>query len=1598
SSIAAACAEYVVPKFMTMNIQELLSGSGVKTKTHALGVIMVTIHHASGLSAQDASGYSDPYIVLAFAKFGKPVFSTRIIEKELNPVFEETAFLLLSEDEVEAQEKLSVMLWDSDDRSADDLVGRIEIPVRELIKNPNQMSRRTEKLQGFQDADDFPGQLTWSVGYFAKVDLASYLQKGTANVNSGASSTSATVGLEKEESPSGKQELLPEKEETLPEKKEDLIDLTTKSAPNRQMRSGIVSVIIHHINNLERANLKGASGDREGAQGQDTAEPSEQDDNLPSGVKQYTTMPFLEAGTEHLIRDWTETVIRIAVRDSRIREKDPLLGWMVDAIAPYQKRLRDHYTKPLPRLNLLVPDSFKQPLSSARCAPQTTLIPSAWCPRPNIIAIEGMLWGIYSICRPKRASRIGGLVGRVTTKGASSGRTSLPWLILELKCAASPIELDPSCEFLESVLRTLIKPDGQLLVKPFQPTKQDLIEAGLTGEKSNLISSPNPPKMASLQNRYCMLMLAKQENYSARNPVPTIENYEQSIKDLQATSNETQSIKSHYDNNHLDGESTPQPDHSDKPEKKVSDSDEGAETEKQEIMKRMKSKDENPAKDLQLRGQRTVKDPVTNSNVIISDSQFDTNQASQNHALSSPQQSDQTDPTLHISPSPITPGNICLQPFPPPVPTNILKESCGGRPLLELACGHFLWRSSLFGIFGIFAFVQGGLLSRKIEKEFDKVRFEMHRQRGIQNSPPTPESTEWLNAFISTLMGLINPDMFLPLADTIEDVMQASLPSFIDAVKVSDLGVGATPFRILSMRALPDQPGDPAYPRDNWITGDYHQGGSESDKLRGEQSGDYVNYEVAFAYQAQPGQTNKLRAHNIHLMVEFFVGVFDWVHIPIPIWIQIEGLAGTIRMRLQMIQEPPYIRNLTFTMMGVPTVSVSAKPMMRSIPNILDLPVISGFVQSSIAAACAEYVVPKFMTMNIQELLSGSGVKTKTHALGVIMVTIHHASGLSAQDASGYSDPYIVLAFAKFGKPVFSTRIIEKELNPVFEETAFLLLSEDEVEAQEKLSVMLWDSDDRSADDLVGRIEIPVRDLIENPNQMSRRTDKLQGFQDADDMPGQLTWSVGYFAKVDLASYLQKGTANVTSGASSTSATVGRKGGIAIRKEEVLPEKKEDLIDLTTKTAPNRQMKSGIVSVIIHHINNLERANLKGASGDREGAQGQDTAEPSEQDDNLPSGYCEVIVNDEMIYKTRVKQYTTMPFFEAGTEHFIRDWTETPFEILEFREKDPLLGVINIDLEQLFEDSSCSQVTRIFALQEGVGFGRAQISVLFESVELQLPRNLLGWNTATLEITSPIKAELPEAQMKTRRHYQASFESPNSVVWGNECQIPDHDRTLLRVPIYSRYKSNVTFQIGGGSKITSILPGESSAHKHIAVLWLHTLEDDVEQEIRLPVISGPNLATLRQNFINEETRAHHNYDVNGYLTFKARVDPGLDPEHARYAQSSVAKHTFEAYDNTEGQAEQALRNAHALAHKKDLSGSSDSAASTNSDGHAGTFRLSSIISNKSPEEKAIEAAHKKSLSSRHRAQCNTVHIWMKEGIVKRARELKNRITKKVEKE
>lgn len=190
-----------------------------------------------------------------------------------------------------------------------------------------------------------------------------------------------------------------------------------------------------------------------------------------------------------------------------------------------------------------------------------------------------------------------------------------------------------------------------------------------------------------------------------------------------------------------------------------------------------------------------------------------------------------------------------------------------------------------------------------------------------------------------------------------------------------------------------------------------------------------------------------------------------------------------------------------------------------------------------------------------------------------------------------------------------------------------------------------------SADDLVGRVNVPLQEIMGKPGHTSRRTDKLMGFEDADSMSGTLTWSVAYYekAKLDQKLKTEKGTAQ--------SESAGQVEG-RTEQQPTMADNKEEADAL--HVPPRKDLKSGVLSVIVHQISQLERQNLKGASGKaakREGASGQDTDAPEEEGPNLPNSYCEIYVNDNMIYKSRTKMYTSMPFFEAGTEVFIRDWT-----------------------------------------------------------------------------------------------------------------------------------------------------------------------------------------------------------------------------------------------------------------------------------------------------------------------------------------------------
>jgi len=69
--------------------------------------------------------------------------------------------------------------------------------------------------------------------------------------------------------------------------------------------------------------------------------------------------------------------------------------------------------------------------------------------------------------------------------------------------------------------------------------------------------------------------------------------------------------------------------------------------------------------------------------------------------------------------------------------------------------------------------------------------------------------------------------------------------------------------------------------------------------------------------------------------------------------VELIGLVATCRIRLQLTPEPPFVKTLTFTLMGIPKVQAGCTPMLQRGVNILNLPIISNFVNWAVGAAAS---------------------------------------------------------------------------------------------------------------------------------------------------------------------------------------------------------------------------------------------------------------------------------------------------------------------------------------------------------------------------------------------------------------------------------------------------------------------------------------------------------------------------------------------------------------------------------------------------------------------------------------------------------------------
>lgn len=409
-----------------------------------------------------------------------------------------------------------------------------------------------------------------------------------------------------------------------------------------------------------------------------------------------------------------------------------------------------------------------------------------------------------------------------------------------------------------------------------------------------------------------------------------------------------------------------------------------------------------------------------------------------------------------------------------------------------------------------------------------------------------------------------------------------------------------------------------------------------------------------------------------------------------------------------------------------------------------------------------------------------------------------------------------------------------------------------------------------TADDICGRTEMDITELIREPGKIYKRRDPLKGFKEGEDLPGTVRWDVVYYGKRELNKELE------TKGEDERLPKDLRHLEKERSREARSPE------DQVCFIPPERDYPSGILSVQIHNIVGLERHLVAGSKGDKNLQRGQGPEE-EEEGESLPSAYCSIMLDYQKIYKTRVKPMTSKPFFNAGCERFIRCWhTSTVLVVVRdhrMREVDPILGVVELRLKDVFKNSS--HTCHFYPIRGGVGYGKIRISLLFRAIDTRLPPQLLGADIGSLEICCKTISAEHITDVEVREADSILFDTPfikkrakRSEDGSGWAPIHNtHGSTGFRLGVRYRHSSACVLYFHH----TSILRNKTLA---VAVLWLKDIPDEEDVDLKLPVFRPHKVQQYIQNCGVPEEK---NGTLAGYVHLKVRFHRGLGHSHRRQA-------------------------------------------------------------------------------------------------------------------
>ncbi|CAO1613860.1 unnamed protein product [Sympodiomycopsis kandeliae] len=845
------------------------------------------------------------------------------------------------------------------------------------------------------------------------------------------------------------------------------------------------------------------------------------------------------------------------------------------------------------------------------------------------------------------------------------------------------------------------------------------------------------------------------------------------------------------------------------------------------------------------------------------------------------------------------------------------------------------------------------------------------------------ETVQWMNSILSSVWPLINNEVFVPFVDLLEDALQMQVPGIVHAVRVEDLDQGVVPLTVNSLKVLPPEEeaflgsqGVASQKKSEQQHADHDNQAHQSQAEVGQEVdlGEHVNLEISFSYRAPNyaqrgptvksnnaqgseavGQTDQQHrgsnrsghtptlsqyfsfgkgsahqsgapAETIHMLLYLAIGLQKIAAVEVPVWVEMIGIEGKMRLRLQLVPSTPFVKHVGFTLLDQPKLEMKAKPLGRRMAiDAMNLPLLSSYVLKSVQTTVAPFVAPGSYTIDVGGLLGSGDGPTNAYSLGVICVVLHSASDLPAADTNGYADPFVSISFARAGKPLFRTRVLVKTKNPVWQEVAYILVSPDEVRDHDRLRLTAFDADRFSADDPLGKVEISVDRLIskclsrgddvESCSAMELREDPLVPMNRGEKTQGTLKYSITFsrlvlppeakrLASNPTRAKLMRQAAeraienNETEIASENDSSLQNSAEETVTKEPHDPNApsveypESDFADCETPfdsfvrrlgfpldekvmkarqqrkqrvkrltdmlsgeqaailSPPSPDWPAGILAFHIHSIQGLEvtrtqrsfkASNLAGGAGKSQATTEDPTNEGS---GSLPSSYVQVFLNDEPTLRTRTKKYDPRPFINAGSERFVSDWRTARVDLVvrdsRQRESDAVLGVVGLKVADVL--SQGARKSGWYTLTGGLGFGKMQVTLLWRSTHLPIPRALSGWNVGVIEI-GQLSAEVNREHFEGKDTHFTLHTNGGKSKTGNMVASDDemddnristykHDTKAdaLRIPIRQRYPGEVIITL----KVSARSAGRHRA-RAIAVVPLYALQDNLPHKLRIPL-------------------------------------------------------------------------------------------------------------------------------------------------------------------